>query len=101
MHKAETFAGSLEGSSTLEAIGFAHNGGGKCTGESCIYCNLNREQSDFDNDCLGKLLTIIDGCVPQGEQNKAVKDLIRSSYRTLQWDKSVAIEKVVLRHLTK
>jgi hypothetical protein len=42
--------------------------------------NISREVGNLLQNKLGIILTIIDGCIPDKEQRKAIKDLIRRDY---------------------
>lgn len=37
-------------------------------------------------DLAGKILTIIDASIPEGKQNKCVKDLVKKEFRDFIWD---------------
>ncbi|MEI9966156.1 MAG: hypothetical protein WDN67_00550 [Candidatus Moraniibacteriota bacterium] len=39
-----------------------------------------------DKKLLGKVLTFIDAAIPESKQNKAVKDVIKDSFRSAMYD---------------
>lgn len=83
-----------------DEVGISHNGGRPCLGENCIYCNVNSSQGAWDDECMGKILTLIDASIVDERQNKSMKDLLKQIYRTTQWEKSVSIEKAIARSLS-
>lgn len=72
-----------------------HNCGKECQGEKCVFCEVNRVQGYSDDECLGKMLTLVDASISEERQNKALKDLLKQIFRKEQWEKSVSIEHVI------
>lgn len=50
-----------------------------CLGQfKCIYCGLNYLFQEMQDSLVGRVLTVIDGCVVSEAQNKAIKDISKN-----------------------
>ncbi len=50
----------------------------KCPGpSSCAYCRTTEETHRLQSRLIGRILTIVDGCVVDERQNKAMKDMLK------------------------
>ena len=71
----------LEDQSPVLSKTFAHGAPDnyiECWGfGECIYCGLDSQVDVLRNRIFGRVLTIVDSAIPQGAQNKSVKDLIK------------------------
>jgi hypothetical protein len=60
------------------------NGGRKCEGIVCVWCELENTINWWEQNTLGKILTVLDASIADKQQNKAIKDLIKQAYRVGQ-----------------
>jgi len=68
----------------------SHNCGVKCLGDTCPICLFNSETRYYWDGLSGRILTIIDACISDKAQNKAMKDLIKQEL----WKNRLELEKI-------
>jgi len=74
-----------------ELQSISHNCGVQCLGDTCPICLFNSETSYWRKGLSGKILTIIDACISDKAQNKAMKDLIKQEL----WNSELELEKIL------
>ena len=77
-----------------------HGDAVKCSGnEECLYCQISTQAYYFEQDLIGKVLTVLDSALSDDRQNKAVKDLVKGFIFQINWDMRKVINQMIQRHL--
>lgn len=76
-----------------------HNSGVPCEGEDCIICRMNTDFSHYQDNLMGRLLTLCDAAIVNERQNKAFKDSVREAIHSILWDAREAMTVIVAKRL--